>query len=68
MLLNLRTNRYHSLNETGARVWQLLVEGQGDGDIARTLTMEYDVTEQVATAELERHHRRPERGPTHRGQ
>jgi len=52
VLLNLRTNRYHSLNATGARVWQLLVEGRNDEEIIRTMISEFDVTAEVATREI----------------
>jgi hypothetical protein len=52
VLLNLRTNRYHSLNETGARVWQLLLEGHAEEEIAKILPSEYDVTEEVARVEI----------------
>jgi len=51
VLLNLRTNRYHSLNDTGARVWQLLVDGHSEGEIAGALTAEYDVSEETARKE-----------------
>ena len=52
VLLNLRTNRYHSLNETGARVWQLLVEGKSRDEIVSGITTEYTVAEDVATKEI----------------
>ena len=51
VLLNLRTNRYHSLNDTGARVWQLLVEGRTESEIVGTLTAEYEVSEEQARRE-----------------
>jgi len=51
VLLNLRTNRYHSLNETGARVWQLLVEARSEDEIVAALVTEYDVSEKIARQE-----------------
>ena len=51
VLLNLRTNRYHSLNETGTRVWQLLIEGKSEDEIVETMTSEYHVAEPVAREE-----------------
>lgn len=51
VLLNLRTNRYHSLNATGTRIWALLLEGRAEDEIVRTLSAEYDVSEQVARDE-----------------
>jgi hypothetical protein len=51
VLLNLRTKRYFSLNETGTRVWELLLEGRTEEEIVRTMTQEYDVTEDAARRE-----------------
>lgn len=51
VLLNLRTNRYHSLNATGTRVWQLLLEGKCEDEIVHAMTSEYDVAEVVARDE-----------------
>jgi hypothetical protein len=51
VLLNLRTNRYHSLNATGTRIWALLLEGRAEDEIVRTLSAEYAVAEPVARDE-----------------
>ena len=51
VLLNLRTNRYHSLNATGTRIWALLLEGRAEDEIVRTLSAEYTVEESLARAE-----------------
>jgi len=51
VLLNLRTKRYFSLNETGTRVWELLLEGRTEEEIVRTMTEDYDVAEDAAQRE-----------------
>lgn len=51
VLLNLRTKRYFSLNETGTRVWELLLEGRTEEEIVRTMTQEFDVAEGAARRE-----------------
>lgn len=51
VLLNLRTKRYFSLNETGTRVWELLLEGRTEEEIVRAMTREYDVGEDAARRE-----------------
>jgi len=52
VLLNLRTKRYFSLNETGTRIWQLLLEGRTEEEIVHALTAEYDVPDTVARDEM----------------
>lgn len=42
-LLHLKTKRYYTLNETGARIWELLAAGKGPDEIARALTEEYEI-------------------------
>jgi hypothetical protein len=51
VLLNLRTNRYHSLNATGTRIWALLLEGRAEEEIVQTLVTEYTVADPVARDE-----------------
>jgi hypothetical protein len=51
VLLNLRTKRYFSLNETGTRVWELLLEGRTEEEIVAALLHEYEVSEHVARTE-----------------
>jgi hypothetical protein len=41
VLVHLQTNRIFELNATGVRIWELLGEGQGLGDIERILQGEY---------------------------
>ena len=51
VLLNLRTKRYYSLNDTGTRIWQLLVEGRAEDEIIGEITREYDVEAALARDE-----------------
>jgi ubiquinone/menaquinone biosynthesis C-methylase UbiE len=43
LLVDLASGAYHVLNDTGARIWDLLVRGEDVEAIARTLASEYDV-------------------------
>lgn len=52
VLLNLRTKRYYSLNETGTRIWQLLLEGRTEEEIVERLAAEYDVERDTARDEM----------------
>ena len=52
VLLNLRTKRYYSLNETGTRVWQLLIAGRNEEEIVAAMTNEYAVAAAVARQEI----------------
>jgi hypothetical protein len=49
-LLDLRTLTYLALNETGARIWELLVDEIGAEGIVRRLAAEYDAPEPVLRA------------------
>lgn len=51
-LLHLKTKRYYTLNETGARIWELLVAGEGVAAIAAALHTEYEITEDEAAAHV----------------
>ena len=42
-LLHLETKRYYSLNETGARIWELLQDGMNLADMQTTLEQEYEM-------------------------
>jgi len=44
-LLNLRSKRYYTLNETGARIWELMESGEGPAAIVARLEAEFEVTE-----------------------
>lgn len=52
VLVNLRSNRIFSLNRTGARYWELLVEGKGREDIRSQLADEFSVEPQQVEAEM----------------
>ena len=54
VLLDLDTRRYYSLNETGARIWELLADDQSLDAIAEAITTEWDVSEENARAHVER--------------
>jgi Coenzyme PQQ synthesis protein D (PqqD) len=43
IIVNLRTNRMHSLNRTGARFWDLLTTGHDIARIYAQLLSEFDV-------------------------
>jgi hypothetical protein len=53
LLLHLSSGVYHVLNETGARVWALLENGDGVTSIAAAVATEYDVDAQSATADVQ---------------
>lgn len=53
VLLNLETGYYFGLNPTGARLWELISEGQGLEDAGPVLMAEYDVDERVLNVDLE---------------
>ncbi|MHB1168983.1 MAG: PqqD family protein [Longimicrobiales bacterium] len=42
VLLDLRTDRYYGLDETGSRFWALLSEGRTTDETAALLAAEYD--------------------------
>ena len=48
VVLNMRTKRYYSLNETGAAVWRMLESETLVAEIADQLVSIYDVTEATA--------------------
>lgn len=48
VLLNTRTRQYYSINDTGTRIWELLVQGVGERQIVAALTKEWDVDETEA--------------------
>lgn len=50
-ILHLTTGVYYSLNEVGARVWDLIQESQPVGNVLETLLDEYE----VAPEDCERH-------------
>jgi hypothetical protein len=50
VVLNMRTKRYYSLNETGTVIWRLLEEEMPVADIVARLVEQYDVEPGVASA------------------
>jgi len=49
VLVHLSTNRIYELNETGARIWELLERGQSSTEIIRQLCGEFTVSPKEAT-------------------
>lgn len=43
VVLNMRTKRYYSLNETGTVIWRLLEDAVEPPDIVARLVQQYDV-------------------------
>jgi SAM-dependent methyltransferase len=52
LLLDLASGIYHVLNETGARVWELLRDGKAVEAIAAAVSAEYDVDAEQAAADV----------------
>jgi len=52
VLVHLQTNRIFELNETAARVWELLGAGVPPTDLATRLVDEFDVDPNTAAAEV----------------
>jgi hypothetical protein len=53
VLVHMRTNRIFELNETGARIWELLHEGLDQQGLLTRLLEEFDVDADRAAAEVE---------------
>jgi len=49
-LLNLKTKRYYTLNETGARIWELFEGGEDVAAVVRVLLEEFEVDTAQAEA------------------
>lgn len=52
VLVHLESNRIFELNETGARVWELLSEGFDQEQVLHRIVEEFDVDRPRAAAEL----------------
>lgn len=52
VLLNTLSNKYYSLNEVGARFWNLLAEGKTLRDAHGTLLVEFEVESSVLAQDL----------------
>ena len=47
VIMNLELERYHSLNEVGTRMWELLAEGCSETQLIVRMLDEFDVDESV---------------------
>jgi hypothetical protein len=54
VLVHLGTNEIFELNDTGARIWELIVAGQDEPSIAVALAAEFHVDEPTASREVAR--------------
>jgi hypothetical protein len=54
VLLHLKTRMYYSLNDTGLRIWHLLVEGLTLQAVSARLQSEYEVTPEKAVSSVMR--------------
>ncbi len=52
VILDLRSEQYFSLDEVGARAWQLLVRGHSVAAVIGALVEEYDVDTQILEADI----------------
>ena len=53
VLVHLKTDRIFTLNRTGSRVWDLLLEGNALAEIRRRILEEFDISEDRLETELE---------------
>ena len=53
VLVHLGTNEIFALNPTGARFWELLVEGESREKIVERITAEYEVGRDELSAEID---------------
>jgi hypothetical protein len=51
-LLDMRAERYYTLDEVGSRIWTLLVEGRSPDDIASQLGDEFDAPHDIIARDL----------------
>jgi hypothetical protein len=54
VLVHLGTNEIFELNDTGARIWELIVAGQDEPSIAAALAAEFQVDLPTASHEVRR--------------
>ncbi|MGF1574968.1 MAG: PqqD family protein [Cyanophyceae cyanobacterium] len=52
VILHTRSGNYFSLNEVGARIWELLQQGQSMGSIFNILQEDYEVSQQQCEQDL----------------
>lgn len=55
VLLNVKTRRYYSLNETGTRIWHVLADGGTLEDVITSLNDEYDIDAEELRRYVETH-------------
>ncbi|MEZ5409730.1 MAG: PqqD family protein [Acidimicrobiales bacterium] len=53
VLVDLDSERYFSLNATGATIWEELAAGRSAVQALNQLTAKFDVTEEIARADLD---------------
>jgi hypothetical protein len=54
VLVHLDTNQIYTLNDTGARFWELLTEGGDRPTIEGALRAEFEVSDEEVAAEVDR--------------
>ncbi len=54
VILDLNSDFYFGLDETGTRIWQLLESGQSSEEVLQSMLSEYDTTEQQLRDDLNR--------------
>jgi hypothetical protein len=52
VLVHVSANQIFELNETGARIWELISQGQSSTAVVQALTHEFEVSEAQAHEEL----------------
>ena len=54
VILDLNTSLYYSLNEVGARIWELLASGMSPHDAAERIFEEYETERGTARRDVEK--------------
>lgn len=54
VILNLKNEKYYTLNDIGLRMWQVLTDGSSVDEATQVLMNEYDVEEQRLCEDLEK--------------
>ncbi|MDX1741142.1 MAG: PqqD family protein [Rhodothermales bacterium] len=53
VLLNLKTRKYYTINETGSVIWNGLKEGKSTDEIADALTAEFEIEKDDAMVHVD---------------
>ena len=53
VFLNLNTQMYHGLNETGAKIWRLLVEHGEKAPVLEIMSAEYGIDKEIVRRDLD---------------